>query len=55
MKHIERVQTATAPRSKRLTDPDFVTQGEEVNAMAPSHLDLEIARDRPSGKPRPRP
>ena len=55
MKHIERVQTTMAPRSKRLTDLDFATQGEEVNAMAPSHLDLEIARDRPSGKPQPRP
>ena len=55
MKHIERVQTATAPRSKRLTDLNFATQGKEVNAMAPSHLDQEIAGDRPSGKPRPRP
>ena len=55
MKHIERVQTSTASRSKRLTDLDFATEGQEVNAMAPSHLNLEIARDRPSGKPRPRP
>ena len=55
MKYIEHVQTATAPRSKRLTDLDFAMQGEEVNAMAPSHPDQEIAGDRPSGKPQPRP
>ncbi|KAI5984513.1 hypothetical protein EDD15DRAFT_2375175 [Pisolithus albus] len=36
MKNLERVQTAAAPRPKRLRDLDAATEGDGVNPMAPS-------------------
>ena len=56
MKRIETMQTTAAMRSKRLTNLDAVTQGEDINPMAP-HFDTEpeSSQSVPFGKPRPRP
>jgi len=52
------VQTSASWRPRRLTDLDSATQGEEVNPMAPSHLDQEFGsqtiENRHSGRPQPR-
>ena len=58
-RRIENLQTNAAVRSKRLTNIDAATQGEDINPMAP-HFDTEpessqVISSRPSGKPRPRP
>ena len=56
MKRIETMQTTAAMRSKRLTNLDAATQGEDINPMAP-HFDTEpeSSQSVPFGKPRPRP
>ena len=58
MRSIEQAQTGAPRRPRRLTDLDSATQGEEVNPMAPSHLEQESGSqtiENPhSGRPRPR-
>ena len=57
MRSIERAQTSTSRRPRRLTDLDSATQGEEVNPMAPSYLDQELGsqtENRHSARPQPR-
>ena len=58
MRSIEQAQTGAPRQPRRLTDLDSATQGEEVNPMAPSHLEQESGSqtiENPhSGRPRPR-
>ena len=50
------MQTTAAMRSKRLTNRDAATQGEDINPMAP-HFNTEpkSSQSVPFGKPQPRP
>ena len=58
MRSIEQAQTDAPRRLKRLTDLDSATQGEEVNPMAPSHIEQQLGsqtiENRRSGRPQPR-
>jgi hypothetical protein len=52
MSNLEQLQTAVAPRSKRLSDLDAATAGDELNPMAPSQPPTAQAPS--STRPKPR-
>ena len=58
MRNIERVLTGASQQPRQLMDLNSATQGEEVNPMAPSHLDQEFGsqpiENCRSGRPQPR-
>lgn len=57
MRNIEQAQTGAPWRLKRLTDLDSATQAEEVNPMAPSHIEQQpgsqTIENHRSGRPQP--